>query len=143
MSNDNWRRIGAARVAQIERVNGERREMPAEAHHLVPPTVVRVSNIPPTRDEKALLLRCEQLERIIADQKAVIADLRAQLRAPAGLSFGSRPVLTSKQAADVLERSVSTVSRYCTSGHLASVRINGELFVFADQPLAPKERKRK
>lgn len=138
--NENWRNVGRARVAQIERVNGEAREMPAEAHNLVRP-VVSFGSVP-TRDENAVRLRCEALEAQLAEAHAAIADLRAQLDSR-GLTYNSRPVLTSKQAAEALGRTLSTVSRYCASGHLAHVRVNGELFIYSDQPLAPKERKRK
>lgn len=123
--------IGRARVAQIDRVNGK-----ADAQASVDDWLQRVA---PERAESA---RDAEIARLRARVEQLEAQL-AELALPGGLALGQRPVITAMQAVRRTGLSLPTVNRYCNDGHWdAELLEDGIWLIFADQPLAPKERKK-
>lgn len=122
--------VTRAMSAQLDRVNTK---AAAEAD-----VAAWLRAIDPDRVIEALKSRNAALERQLARLQA---QLDAQL--PGGHTLGQRPVITAVNAARQTRLSLATVNRYLHSGFWQGEQgDDGRWFVFADQPLLPKERRK-
>lgn len=128
------RQIGHAMATQLDRVNNTTK--PAS-----PPILSARS----TAAERALAKELAAANARIAEMEAQLRDLLAGTVSGnasgqvGGLALDSRPVMSVKDAAHAVGRSVSTVTRYLNEGRWQGRKDDaGNWLVYADQPLKVK-----
>lgn len=134
-----------AMSAQLERVNMPRAALNGGSP-FGPIKTFGGADVPPRRlssYEIALEEQVRALQRQLQAAQNRIEELETQ-HTPIGRMLGGRPTYTAAEAAKAAGVSVSTVSRYCTSGHWqAKQQANGHWLIYSDQPLGKKQRPRR
>lgn len=127
-------KIGRARVAQIDRVNGAKPQ-----HASVEALLDQVKRLQDLLHEERQ--RSAQKDVEIEGYKERLAASNTADFSGATIYMG-RPAITPAQAAERAGTTIYTVSRYLNSGHWQGAQlVNGRWWVFADQPLNVKRRK--
>lgn len=125
------RKIAAARVTQIDRVNNDPERLKERVDEL-------------TRQNEHLLEQLRAARRRIAELNERVDDLAGAGAADAAVDTPGRPTLNAREAAYRKHVGYHTVCRYLRQGHWQGYKDDfGHWHVYADQPMTIKTRKRK